>query len=725
MQHFPSRARDRQLRLREELRAKYPALAGRPPAPLPSDRTAIVPGRHEGGDPLMLPLAARLEHMQVIGTTGAGKTKFLEHCIRQDIIDGRGVCVIDPHGNHPDSLYRSLLCWMERHGFTSSRTVHLIDPNAGTHVTGLNPLARPSPDYDFSVVAEAMQEALERLWGEEDMNTKPTMQRVLSALLAALSELNLTLAEARLLFDPADLHGVRAWAIRTLANIDAREELQWLDDIAAGQRGAQDFRAEITGPRNRIAKLTRNDAIRAMVGQQGSGIDFPAALDHGHVILANLAPGPRVSDKAAQLLGRLLTRMLFFHCTRRRNPRLPFFFYLDECQLYLSGDVSRFLAESRKYGVGVVLSSQYRAQYEAAGAEILEAVKNATNIKTVFRIKDADEAAALADLVFRYDLEAPVQALVKPTVVGHRIRRLASDSVSDQFAVSEMRSETYGEAVSETCGVAHTVADTTGESTSESESQSVQSAVSTSESQSSGSANGWEVSTMMGPQTSVFGAPNVVGMSQGMSGQTQRGASTGTQTSRGESAGHSRGHSSSRSHSVSTTESESVSTTTSHARTVGRGETRGKALTTGSQEALEPIYEERPTAVHSLENIRYMAGHALRSLTAGRAAISFVDAGGLKTMALSVARVESHALPEEAFAALRTRVFEASPSALPYDAALQNLTERERTVIERANGHALAEPDSPAAYRTRKIRPPKRNGLAKPNGHDRAGNGVQ
>lgn len=724
MSRFPDRARDRQLRLREELRAKYPALAGRPPAPLPSDRTAIVPGRHEGGGPLVLPLGARLEHMQVIGTTGAGKTKFLEHCIRQDIIDGRGVCVVDPHGNHPDSLYRSLLCWMERRGFTASRTVHLIDPNAGTHITGLNPLARPTPDYDFSVVAEAMQEALERLWGEEDMNTKPTMQRVLSALLAALAELNLTLTEARLLFDPADSHGVRAWAIRTLANIDAKEELEWLDAIASGQRGAQDFRAEITGPRNRIAKLTRNDAIRAMVGQQESGIDFSAALDNGHIILANLAPGPRVSDKAAQLLGRLLTRMLFFHCTRRRNPREAFFFYLDECQLYLSGDVSRFLAESRKYGVGVVLSSQYRAQYEAAGADILEAVKNATNIKAVFRIKDADEAAALADLVFRYDLEAPVQALVKPTVVGHRIRRLASESVSDQFAVSEMQSETHGEAVSETHGYSHSVADMTGESVSESESESVQSAVSASESQSSGSASGWEVSTMMGPQTSAFGAPTIVGMSQGMNGQTQRAASTGTQTSRGESAGHSRGQSSSHSHSVSTTESESVSTTVSHARTVGRGETRGKAHTAGSQEAFEPIYEERPSAVHSLENIRHMAGHALRSLTAGRAAISFVDAGGLKSMSLSVARVESDALPEEDFAALRTRVFEASPSAVPYEAALRHIAERERAVIEQAKGRP-ADPDSPTAYRTRKARPPKRNAPPNANGHGRAGNGVQ
>ena len=54
------------------------------------------------------PKRLRLEHAHVIGTTGAGKTKFLEHCIQQDIASGRGVCVVDPHGNHPDSLLQRL-----------------------------------------------------------------------------------------------------------------------------------------------------------------------------------------------------------------------------------------------------------------------------------------------------------------------------------------------------------------------------------------------------------------------------------------------------------------------------------------------------------------------------------------------------------------------------------------------------------------------------------------
>ena len=78
------------------------------------------------------------------------------------------------------------------------------------YITGFNPLALPSSEYDPAVIADAALEALERVWGEEDTDTKPTLQRVLTATLTALCELKLTLAEARLLFDPHDRSGIRA-----------------------------------------------------------------------------------------------------------------------------------------------------------------------------------------------------------------------------------------------------------------------------------------------------------------------------------------------------------------------------------------------------------------------------------------------------------------------------------------------------------------------------------
>src|ERR1700682_6373583 len=121
-----------------------------PPIQVVYDATAIALGEnYKTQVPILLAERARLEHAHVIGTTGGGKSRALEFCIRQDIKRGRGVCVVDPHGNQPESLYASLLGWLDSQGSTrggsNERTIHLIDPNAPTHTAGFNPLALPTP----------------------------------------------------------------------------------------------------------------------------------------------------------------------------------------------------------------------------------------------------------------------------------------------------------------------------------------------------------------------------------------------------------------------------------------------------------------------------------------------------------------------------------------------------------------------------------------------------
>ena len=73
--------------------------------------------------------------------------------------------------------------------------------------------------------------------GTPEAVSDESLQRVLSAVLTALTELELTLAEARLLFDPDDRDGIRRWAIASVANQEAREELEWLHEIACEPRG--------------------------------------------------------------------------------------------------------------------------------------------------------------------------------------------------------------------------------------------------------------------------------------------------------------------------------------------------------------------------------------------------------------------------------------------------------------------------------------------------------
>ena len=98
----------------------------------------------------------------------------------------------------------------------------------------------------------------------------------------------------------------------------------------------------------------------------------------------------------------------------------------------------------------------------------------------------------------------------------------------------------------------------------------------------------------------------------------------------------------------------------------------------------------------------------MRNLTAGRAAISFVDAAGMKTAALTVANVDSRALPPAEFDALRARVLDASPSATRLDTATANVAAREQALIAEAGKAAThCEPLTAAGYRVKKERPAK------------------
>lgn len=706
MSTISERAKVHRLAIREGLRLRFPHLLPAPRSSTAIDRSAIVFGRDEHSEPLLLPLRVRLEHMHAIGTTGAGKSSFLQHCVRQDIADGRGVMFVDPHGDHPESGYRALLHWLDSNDYTKSRTIHLVDPNASSHTVGFNPLERTDPETDLSVVAGVALEAFERVWGGEDTQTKPTIRRVLKATFMALAELELTLAEAGLLFDPDDAEGIRAWAIDKVSNPFAKEELKRLDRLARDPRTRRDFGMEVVGPINRLAEFVSSSSVRAIVGQNRHTVDLRTAMDGGEIILVNLSGGRRVYERDADLLGRLLTRFLFFHAKRRQHPERAFFVYLDECHRYLSGDLENILAELRKFGVGVVLSHQWQAQLSKDDKNTLAAVRNATNVKVTFRVKDPAEATELADMVLGYDLEMPVRTLTKPVVVGHRLVRFKSESSSEQYALSEMRSQTEGRSITESSAYAESTGQTIGESINSAESEVTTVGEIASHASATGAATGTGVTNTLTVDTNLFGMPTVIGVAEGESASTQQSNMIGSSSSRATSRSSSNGRTSSIASSVSSTVTEATACTTSIAQSRGTAETDGKSETRGHQEGFEPIYESLPGSVHSLENVRHMAAQVLCNLPTGRAVVSFVDAGGMRRAALTVAPVAARSLPTVEFETLRQRIFQASPSAMRTDEALQHITARRNALIGAAiEAVPFCEPTTPAQYRSRRKRP--------------------
>ena len=470
----------------------------------------------------------------------------------------------------------------------------------------------------------------------------------------------MTLADAELLFDHHDTLGIRAFMLSRLKDRYAHAVFSDLDQLAKADRTGMRFRDEVVGPLNRLAEFTSAPAIRRIIGQRENNLDLRAALDGGDIILVNLGGGNAANDADTELLGRLLTRFLFFHVKRRTTAK-PFWFYLDECQRYLSGDIPSLLAEARKFRTGVILSHQWQSQLGGPDDQTLAAVHNATNLKISFRIKHPKEAKEIAETIMPLDLEQPVKALIKPTVVGHQRTHFNNWSVAEHesWGTSESQSTSLSVTDSESDTTSDTVFDSTGWSTS---------------------------NTLTDNQSWNYdaGAPcqptqTTVGISSAaLTGQS---GSSGTAQSKGNST----------SHSVSVTSSESTTESYSY----GRSESHG------ASEGLEPVYRDLPSAVHGYENVLYSAAQTLRSLAAGEAYASFVDNAGMHSARVLVPLVKSLPVADDTFAAIRTLMFDRSPSATDTENATARLRHYENQILIEAHNtpEAEPEPESPRDFR--------------------------
>jgi hypothetical protein len=232
----------------------------------------------------------------------------------------------------------------------------------------------------------------------------------------------------------------------------------------------------------------------------------------------------------------------------------------------------------------------------------------------------------------------------------------------------------------------------------------------------------------------LFETPTVLATTEGESSMSHSSHGSGVNSSQGHTAGSSIGHNSSRSSTdgtssgTSTSKSRTTGTSTgtsvtesvthsssegyaisrgrNRATTEGSADTRGTSRTRGTSEAFEAIYRELPSAVHSKENVLYMAAQTLRNLTAGEAFVNFVDQHGMHPGLLTVPDVQSFAPAPSAFEELRTCVLERSISATAIERASALIANREeRLLLSAQQARELPEPKVPADFRVKKPRP--------------------
>lgn len=385
-----------------------------------------------------LPVRSRATHMQVIGASGTGKTKFLEHLIRQDILAGCGLCLLDPTGN----LYTDVVRWCETKGFLGRKPILLFDPASEKWACGFNPLnvAHESAG-DLSFHVDAMVKACAAVWGGEDTDRTPLLKRCLRVVFHVLAEKRLTLLEAADLLSATDPQGLREYLTSDIEDFIIRAQWEGFNALRT-----REFTEIFGSTTNRLMEFLASERIRRIFGQGERVLDLRRVMDEGGMLLVNLSSGRRVSEDNASLLGALLVNDLFLKARGRPKGSRPFYLYVDECSRFVSEDIGRILDEGRQFGLHLILAHQHLAQLKKAGEAVYGAVMTDARTKVVFGGLSPEDAKVMAELVYmgELDFEEAKTSLNKPVTVGHETVRLHNASHSQGGGENWSRSESYG-----------------------------------------------------------------------------------------------------------------------------------------------------------------------------------------------------------------------------------------------------------------------------------------
>src|SRR5215813_1590688 len=313
--------------------------------------------------------ADRRAHMYVIGKTGTGKSTLLETLIRQDIENGEGLALLDPHGDLIEKVLRAAP------GKRKADLIYFNVPDRA-NALGFNPLERVAPDKR-SLAAAGLLDAFKKIWSD---SWGPRLEHILrNAFLALLDQPEATLADVlRLLDDSAFRREVSS----RVYNTQVRDF--WLREY---ENYPLRLRAEAIAPiQNKVGAFLTDSLLNRILTQKRSDFDLRRVMDEGKILLVNLAKG-KIGGDASALLGALLvTKIGLAGLSRADTPeesRRDFYLYLDEFQNFATLSMANMLSELRKYRVSMILSHQFQGQLDP---QVRDAILGNTGTMISFRL---------------------------------------------------------------------------------------------------------------------------------------------------------------------------------------------------------------------------------------------------------------------------------------------------------------------------------------------------
>lgn len=364
----------------------------------------------------------RRRHTYIIGKTGMGKSTLLENMIFSDIHSGKGVAVIDPHGDLIEAVLRYV---------PASRTndVILFDPADKSYPLSFNMLSCKNPDQ-YPLVASGMMSVFTKLWPDV---WSGRMEHILRNALLALIETqgNSMLGILRMFSDDT-------FRKKIVDHVkDHLVKSFWEDEYASW---SDKYRTEaIAAIQNKIGQLLSVPLIRNIVGQTISKLNIRDAMDSGKIILVNLSKGNLGEDNSAFLGSMLVTKFQLDAMSRADIPekeRRDFYLYVDEFQNFATESFATILSEARKYRLSLTLANQYIGQLliNDKSTVLQDAVFGNVGSMVCFQV-GSDDAEVLS--LQLEEMVAPKDILSLPKYHAY-MRLMVNGMASKPFSVSTL-----------------------------------------------------------------------------------------------------------------------------------------------------------------------------------------------------------------------------------------------------------------------------------------------
>jgi len=323
--------------------------------------------------------ADRRRHLYTVGKSGSGKSKLLELLIKTDMEEGKGVGVLDPHGDLVDNVLEFVP--KER-----MKDVIYFDPADIDYPISFNPLENVDEEYKMQVTLGFIQ-IFKKLFGS---NWSDRLEHVLRyVVLALLDSPNTTvLSILKMLTDKNYRQNIVS---RIKDNVVKNF---WVSEFAAW---SEKFDAEaITPLLNKVGQFVSTNMIRNIIGQPKNKVNIREVMDNQKILLMKVSKG-LLGEENSSLLGSMIITKLYQAAMSRADEkeefRKDFYFYVDEFQNFATDTFAEILSEARKYKLNLTIAHQYMGQ-------VSDSIKKTVfgNVGSIvnFRV-GADDAGLLAE----------------------------------------------------------------------------------------------------------------------------------------------------------------------------------------------------------------------------------------------------------------------------------------------------------------------------------------